>query len=322
MSDILDISSCLVMNGNESVVMNGNESLVMNGNESLMMKGSEVVYSEFYHLYPAVEPIYTKWEKYYDPVPVLEWMQERPFIPLATVACYCVFLILGPAWMKERKSWNCRKVLALWNFSLSLFSAIGMIRTAPHILHNLFTLSLRDNLCADPLSTAGNGSTGFWVQMFIWSKFPELLDTFFLVIHKKQVIFLHWYHHITVLLYCWDSYTTKAPAGVIFAAINYSVHAFMYAYYFLMGIKMKPKWLNPAFITYAQISQMVVGVFVTICSWYYFLTDNNENMPCNNTLANNSAALIMYVSYLLLFLQFFFTRYIKGKRSKSLKKIV
>ena len=27
----------------------------------------------------------------------------------------------------------------------------------------------------------------------------------FLIIRKKEVIFLHWYHHVTVLLFCWHS---------------------------------------------------------------------------------------------------------------------
>ena len=83
----------------------------------------------------------------------------------------------------------------------------------------------------------------------------ELFDTFFIVIHKKPLIFLHWYHHITVLLYCWHSYVTKSPPGIFFVVMNYSVHASMYFYYFLMATKMRPKWLNPMIITTFQISQ-------------------------------------------------------------------
>ena len=44
--------------------------------------------------------------------------------------------------------------------------------------------------------------------------------------------------------------------------MNYSVHAIMYGYYCLMALRMKPKWMNPFFITVAQISQMIVGVSV------------------------------------------------------------
>ena len=43
-----------------------------------------------------------------------------------------------------------------------------------------------------------DGPVGLWVGLFIFSKIPELLDTVFLVLQKKRVIFLHWFHHVTV----------------------------------------------------------------------------------------------------------------------------
>eukprot|EP00959_Pyramimonas_sp_CCMP1952_P446462 9347841-Pyramimonas_sp.AAC.2 len=42
-----------------------------------------------------------------------------------------------------------------------------------------------------------NGPSGLWVGLFIYSKIPELLDTVFLVLQKKRVIFLAWFHHTT-----------------------------------------------------------------------------------------------------------------------------
>jgi elongation of very long chain fatty acids protein 6 len=141
----------------------------------------------------------------------------------------------------------------------------------------------------------------------------ELIDTFFIVIHKKPLIFLHWYHHITVLLYCWHSYATKSPPGIFFVVMNYSVHASMYFYYFLMANKMRPKWLNPMMITTFQISQMVVGVVVTLLGFYYYNTDES----CMIEKENNTAAFVMYGSYLFLFMQFFVGRYKKSSASKK-----
>jgi len=144
----------------------------------------------------------------------------------------------------------------------------------------------------------------------------ELVDTFFIVIHKKPLIFLHWYHHITVLLYCWHSYVTTSPPGIFFVVMNYSVHASMYGYYFLMAMRWRPKWFNPIIITAFQISQMVVGVAVTLMGFYYYTTDPS----CKIERENNMAAFVMYGSYLFLFLQFFIGRYYKGQVKVTPKK--
>jgi elongation of very long chain fatty acids protein 6 len=34
------------------------------------------------------------------------------------------------------------------------------------------------------------------------SKVPETIDTLFIVLRRQKLIFLHWYHHATVLVYC------------------------------------------------------------------------------------------------------------------------
>lgn len=279
------------------------------------LKNTDIEYREFSCLYPQIESLYFDFESKYAPVDVLDFMTNHPMIPIVTCVMYCILIFGGQFLMKNREAWKWRNTLAAWNLLLSIFSAIGMARTLPNLLHNLASYSIRDNFCMDPRITYGSGSTGLWVQLFILSKFPELFDTFFIVIHKKPLIFLHWYHHITVLLYCWHSYVTTSPPGIFFVVMNYSVHASMYFYYFLMAIKMRPKWLNPMIITTFQISQMIVGVAVTLTGFYYYSTDKT----CKIEKENNTAAFIMYGSYLFLFLQFFIARYYKAKTSKKKK---
>jgi elongation of very long chain fatty acids protein 6 len=152
-------------------------------------------------------------------------------------------------------------------------------------------------------------STLFYLLPLFFSS--ELFDTFFIVIHKKKLIFLHWYHHITVLLYCWHSYVTRSPPGIFFVTMNYAVHASMYFYYFLVATRTKPKWFHPMVITALQISQMIVGVFVTLASFYQFRRDERVAGPCHIPQQNITAGFIMYGSYLFLFLQFFVRRYWK-----------
>jgi elongation of very long chain fatty acids protein 6 len=142
----------------------------------------------------------------------------------------------------------------------------------------------------------------------------ELIDTLFIVVHKKKLIFLHWYHHVTVLLYCWHSYVTSSPTGVFFCGMNYGVHSIMYFYYFLMAIKIKPPWAM--LITTLQISQMIVGVILTALGFIYVGSSPN----CWISAENNRAAFCMYGSYLALFLQFFVARYFGGKKGSKSKK--
>jgi elongation of very long chain fatty acids protein 6 len=247
----------------------------------------------------------------------LHVQSDHAFVPILAVIAYIGLMIVGQRYyFANRKPWDWRQTMALWNLSLSTFSAIGFLRTAPQLLHNLTNYTWRQNFCFDPESHYGSGSTGLWVQLFILSKFPELFDTFFIVIHKKPVIFLHWYHHVSVLLYCWHSYVTKAPTGIVFCVMNYAVHAIMYFYYFLMAVHMKPKAFQAVYITAAQISQMVVGVIITTIGCYLLWVEGPPD-NCWLTPDNNVAALVMYGSYLFLFLEFFWQRYNKKSKKSS-----
>jgi elongation of very long chain fatty acids protein 6 len=287
--------------------------------ECILTNGSGAPYQELACVYPRLRPLYTQWELGFDPIPMRDFMRSHSFIPLAAVALYGLFIVGGQAYFKPRIALNWRRAMSAWNLALSIFSAIGLIRTLPTLIHNISTKTFRDNLCDDPESSFGSGATGLWVQLFVLSKFPELFDTLFIVVHKKPLIFLHWYHHITVLLYCWHSYITSAPSGFLFTVMNYAVHAIMYGYYYLTAAKLKPKWFNAVYITYAQIAQMMAGVAITLASFYYYMTEktSEDGSKCFIGKDNTVAAILMYGSYLLLFVQFFYRRYRSNRAEKK-----
>jgi len=214
--------------------------------------------------------------------------------------------------MANRTGFSLNKPLMWWNFSLSLFSFIGMLRTVPQLFYILATSSFEESICGSG-DTWGNGASGLWVTLFIFSKIPELIDTVFIVLRKRPLIFLHWYHHITVLLYCWHAFATMSGNGLYFVAMNYSVHAVMYGYYCMAALGMRPKWLPPYMITIAQIAQMFVGTAVCIASYIYL----NNNPNCSVNSENIFYGSIMYASYFALFLEFAIKRFIlksgKGK---------
>lgn len=237
-------------------------------------------------------------------------------IPLFAVFCYTVMMLVGPSLVKTPIKPRFAK--AAWNLSLCIFSWMGLYNVLPTIFYShdylngepagLINGGLYSSLCTDA-SHFGGGSTGLWVFLFIISKIPELIDTFWLILGKNNIIFLHWYHHISVLLYCWHAYSERASYGLYFCAMNYLAHGVMYAYYAATQISpTTKKMVKPfaIFVTLVQLSQMGVGIFlVTVTGVYKW----GMGLECGVTYQNHLFALIMYVTYFLLFAQLFYARY-------------
>ena len=87
-----------------------------------------------------------------------------------------------------------------------------------------------DWLCQDHV-------TALWTWLFVLSKLPELVDTVFIVLRKQKLIFLHWYHHITVLIYCWYSFSQYTAPARWFVVMNFIVHSIMYTYYAFKALR-------------------------------------------------------------------------------------
>jgi len=186
---------------------------------------------------PLLSNFYTDFEKNYNVIPINNWSKKTwPMVPLLMVAVYLVAIFAGRKVMEKKQVPKSSRVqLAWWNLFLSIFSFMGAIRTVPHLLYNLWSLPFEENICTDiNNSNWGTFSTGFWVQLFIFSKPLELFDTYFIVVKKKPLLFLHWYHHVTVLLFCWHSYAFESSTGLFFVAMNYSVHCVMVSQLFVV----------------------------------------------------------------------------------------
>jgi elongation of very long chain fatty acids protein 6 len=254
----------------------------------------------------------TNYEKNFDSQESVKFANDYIKLPFLIVTIYLILIKQGIKYMEYKTPFNLKKLLFLWNGLLCIFSFIGSIKTTPDLLNQLIYTDFKNTICKPCREGWGNGTTGFWVMLFVYSKIPELFDTYFIVCRKRPLLFLHWYHHVTVLLYCWHSYSTEASQALYFVTMNYTVHSIMYGYYCLMILKMKPVWLNPAFITMCQISQMIVGIFIQLSSLYLYYSDGR----CSGLNKNNMIwGGLMYLSYFGLFTKFAIDRYtIKEKK--------
>ena len=124
-----------------------------------------------------------------------EWMTHAWPNCFLYVFIYLVAIFSGQKFMEKREKFELRHALIAWNFTLAGFSALGAIRVWPEFVHVVRKYGLQHSYCN---SDWQYGVTGGWGGLFIISKFPELIDTAFIVARKQKLIFLHWYHHATV----------------------------------------------------------------------------------------------------------------------------
>eukprot|EP00917_Polyrhabdina_sp_WS-2016_P028758 GHVP01061224.1.p1 GENE.GHVP01061224.1~~GHVP01061224.1.p1 ORF type:complete len:320 (-),score=10.18 GHVP01061224.1:77-1036(-) len=246
------------------------------------------------------------------------------FVPIITFL-YLALIYYGPKFMEKRKAFDLRNPLKYWNLFLAVFSIIGTIRTVPHFLLFLWNYGFESSVCSPPIFTiGGEGPAGLWVLLFNFSKTFELIDTVFIILRKRKVTLLHWYHHCTVLLYTWYGFGTEFPLGVYFCLMNYVVHSIMYTYYFLAA-HYKTALKGGQIVTILQIAQMFAGIALTVTACYYALKYDFPTMVESATFSDISRwgcyldknclvfGCIIYTTYLLLFLNFFKNRYLSPK---------
>jgi len=210
---------------------------------------------------------------------------------------------------------SCARTCALLQLSAArLFRCTAADCLAPPALppHPSFRLLCRASvslqICHPAEPKFGHGACGLWVMLFVASKVPELLDTAFVVLRKRELLFLHWFHHVTVLLFCWHSYSVRASAGLFFAAMNFTVHAVMYGYYALQVGGCRPRW--GAAVTALQITQMFAGMAISAATALY----QRAGAPCDTPPDNLLAAGAMYSAYAALFVHFAVGRYCGAAR--------
>ncbi|KAG7462596.1 hypothetical protein MATL_G00186440 [Megalops atlanticus] len=251
-------------------------------------------------------------ERQFDERVAIEWMQENWSKSFVFCGLYAALIFGGQHFMRERQKLDLRRPLLVWSLSLALFSIIGAVRTGWYMLHILNTSGFKQSIC-DQSFYSGPVSK-FWAYAFVLSKAPELGDTIFIVLRKQRLIFLHWYHHITVLLYSWYSYKDQVAGGGWFMTMNFLVHALMYSYYALRAAGVRVPRPCAMLITTSQIAQMVMGL--TVSGLVYLWMQEGR---CPSYLDNIVWASLMYLSYLLLFSSFFYQTYLKGSGGKAVK---
>ena len=256
-----------------------------------------------------------KIETQFDEKKSLPWMHDRWHWSFYFSALYLLLIYLGQRYMKDKKAYNLRRELCMWSTLLAGFSIYACIRILPVSYFMVKANGWQHAIC-DSYSYVGSSGAGIWSFIFPFSKLFELFDTAFIVLRKQKLSFLHSYHHVSVFIYCWYSYAHPISTGIWFGIVNFFVHSVMYTYYAVKASgRSPPRWVAKT-ITVIQLSQMFVGVFIN----YVGITSLLNNVHCNTNWFAIAISIFFYVSYAILFANFFYRAYISRPASKSAEK--
>ncbi|XP_034946113.1 elongation of very long chain fatty acids protein AAEL008004-like isoform X2 [Chelonus insularis] len=239
------------------------------------------------------------------------FLMHSPFPTLFICLTYVYIVkVLGPKWMENRKPFQLKKVLIVYNLFQVLFST-WMFRESllggwwGHYSLRCQPVDYSDNPMAIRMVHAS-----WW---YYFSKFTEFFDTIFFVLRKKNnhVSTLHVIHHGCMPMSVWFGVKfTPGGHSTFFGLLNTFVHIVMYSYYLLaaLGPQMQPYlWWKK----YLTALQMVQFVLIMIHAFQLLFIE------CNYPKAFVWWIGLHAIMFLFLFSEFYKQNYSDGKKSRN-----
>ncbi|NXL76819.1 ELOV6 protein, partial [Leptocoma aspasia] len=222
-----------------------------------------------------------------------------------------LILIFGiQHFMKERRPFNLRVPLILWSFSLTLFSFIAACRIWKYMAFLLLTKGFKQSVCSQSFYV--HSVSKLWIYLFALSKLVEIGDTLFIVLRKKQLIFLHWYHHLVTMILTWYGYKMMTAGVGWVTALNLSIHFAMYFYYTVTAMGIRVPQSIKILITTSQMVQMTGFVII-----YIFIFFWKDDKLCPITWPMLLLSLGLYITLLALFSNYFMKTYLSSSQKSK-----
>jgi len=211
--------------------------------------------------------------------------------------------IYGTLWYtKTRKSLviqhgTIKKLLAAHNLLLCLASFVMAVGYGYNIIRTTLEYGFFGTYCG--VSEEVDSRLYFWTNVFYLSKFYELFDTLFLVIERKAPIFLHVWHHTSVIVLVCKSLHHHLLMSWFTGFLNCSVHIFMYYYYFMRSLGKDVWWRK--YITKVQIVQFMLDALSSLPFVYFRMS----GWGCSGTWQSWIGGNFVGFSFLILFIKFY-----------------
>uniref|UniRef100_A0AC34RJ24 Elongation of very long chain fatty acids protein n=1 Tax=Panagrolaimus sp. JU765 TaxID=591449 RepID=A0AC34RJ24_9BILA len=248
----------------------------------------------------------------YDYGAAKQWCIEHEGFLVKSVILYVVSIFGIKYVMRDRKPFDLQQPLIIWNAILATFSILGFVLLTPTFLKVVYEHGL--SYTYTNVSELHTGKiAGYWTFLWVVSKMPEFLDTIFIVLRKKPLMFMHWYHHALTGYFAFVNFYEDNAYMIWVVYLNYFIHSFMYSYYGLRALRFKVPPQVAQLITGAQIVQFLITHAVMIHLAILSLTTNEKY---DVTFRGFAIGAFMESTYLLLWFRFYYISYLASGGKK------
>ncbi|KAL7423618.1 Fatty acyl-CoA elongase/Polyunsaturated fatty acid specific elongation enzyme [Cryptotrichosporon argae] len=279
---------------------------------------------------PGPGPVYTLLTSFWQttglpnpPSYLVNW--EKGVSPLSTqkavvaaIGTYLLVIFGGRELMRPFKPFKLTFLFQVHNVILTVGSAILLAL----ILEDVVPLVLRHGfywaICS-PAAFQPRLVTFYMINYYI--KYVELLDTVFLVLKKKPLAFLHYFHHAATAVLCFSQIEGTTAVQWVVISLNLLVHVIMYYYYYATAGGARIWWKK--YLTTMQITQFIIDLFIVyFATWNHFAFKWNKLYSIGvphvaDCTGSEPAALFgcgLLTSYLVLFIAFYKATYKKSAK--------
>ncbi|KAG0254669.1 hypothetical protein DFQ27_006719 [Actinomortierella ambigua] len=233
---------------------------------------------------------------------------------------YFVVIFGGRQIMKNQDAFKLKNLFIIHNFLLTTASAALLALFIENLVpilarHGLFYAICNQSAWTQRLELL------YYLNYLV--KYWELADTVFLVLKKKPLEFLHYFHHSMTMILCYVQLGGQTSVSWVPIVLNLTVHVFMYYYYMRSAAGVRIWWKQ--YLTTMQIIQFVLDLgFIYFCAYTYFASAYMPELPnlgkCSGTEGAAAFGCGLLTSYLLLFINFYRITYkSKSKGAKDAK---
>jgi len=214
------------------------------------------------------------------------------FLTYSVVFYLSSLVVLWSAVNAKWITWVPNKYAFVHNVDLTILSvAMFSYSIYIHLVEGAF--SSYKNFIEFPTRMSELPGLLFVADIFYWSKFLELIDTYILILRHKDLSFLHVFHHCTTAGICFASRWGCVSFGVW---TNAFVHSFMYFHF------ARPIPFIRRSITTIQIVQFLYCLVFFTVYW--------NHGPIPETYWGIIYMYFCYLTYLAFFCHFFYMNYV------------